>query len=116
VVLGFGTILVPPIVGPAATIFRGWLFLIGGIVSLVATFPAQGASGVLVIGALGGRRAARRGAVLLWNPLQGLVTLTYVLISYFVVDGAFMIALGVTRAFSRRSGAGSRAAASSPMK
>jgi uncharacterized membrane protein HdeD (DUF308 family) len=31
------------------------------------------------------------GGILLWNPLQGLVTLTYVLIAFFVVDGVVII-------------------------
>ena len=31
------------------------------------------------------------GLSLLWNPLMGLVTLTYVLIAYFVVDGVLSI-------------------------
>jgi uncharacterized membrane protein HdeD (DUF308 family) len=42
------------------------------------------------------------GTVLLWNPLQSLVTLpsglvilTYVLIAYFIVDGILMIILAI---------------------
>jgi uncharacterized membrane protein HdeD (DUF308 family) len=94
VLLGLGAILVPPIAGLAATVFLGWLFLIGGIVGLVATFRARGVPGFWwsVFSAI---VALLAGAVLLWNPLQGLVTLTYVLIAYFFVDGVFMIALGI---------------------
>jgi uncharacterized membrane protein HdeD (DUF308 family) len=94
VLLGLGAILVPPIAGLAATVFLGWLFVIGGIVGLVATFRARGAPGFWwsVFSAV---VALLAGAVLLWNPLQGLVTLTYVLIAYFFVDGVFMIALGI---------------------
>jgi uncharacterized membrane protein HdeD (DUF308 family) len=32
---------------------------------------------------------------LLWNPLQGLVTLTFVLTAFFVVDGILIIALAI---------------------
>jgi uncharacterized membrane protein HdeD (DUF308 family) len=32
---------------------------------------------------------------LLWNPLQGLVTLTYVLTAFFIVDGIFVIILAI---------------------
>ena len=94
VLLGLAAILVPPIAGLAATIFLGWLFLIGGIVGLVATLRARGAPGFWwsVFSAV---LALVAGGVLLWDPLQGLVTLTYVLIAYFIVDGVFMIALGV---------------------
>lgn len=92
VVLGFGAIFVPPIAGLAATIFLGWLFLVGGFVGLVATLAARQAPGFwwAVLSAV---VALVAGGVLLWNPLQGLVTLTYVLIAYFFVDGVLMIAL-----------------------
>ena len=36
------------------------------------------------------------GGLLLWNPLQGLVTLTFVLTAFFIVDGIFMIILAIT--------------------
>ena len=92
VVLGFGAIFVPPIAGLAATIFLGWLFLVGGFVGLVATLAARQAPGFWWA-LLSAVVALVAGGVLLWNPLQGLVTLTYVLIAYFFVDGVLMIAL-----------------------
>src|SRR5229473_3455381 len=81
VVLGLAAILVPPLAGLAVTIFLGWLFVVGGIVGLVATVSARHAPGF--------------GWALLWNPLQGLVTLTYVLIAYFIVDGVLMIIFAI---------------------
>lgn len=94
VLLGLGAIVVPPLAGIAATIFLGWLFLIGGVVGLVATSRERGAPGFgwSLFSAI---VALLAGAVLLWHPLAGLVTLTYVLIAYFIVDGVFMIALGI---------------------
>jgi uncharacterized membrane protein HdeD (DUF308 family) len=94
VVLGMAAILVPLIAGLAATIFLGWLFLIGGIVGLVATLRARHAPGFgwALLSAL---VALLAGGVLLWNPLQGLLTLTYVLIAYFIVDGVLMIAFAI---------------------
>jgi uncharacterized membrane protein HdeD (DUF308 family) len=92
VVLGFGAIFVPPIAGLAATIFLGWLFLVGGFVGLVATLAARQAPGFWWA-LLSAVVALVAGGILLWNPLQGLVTLTYVLIAYFFVDGVLMIAL-----------------------
>jgi uncharacterized membrane protein HdeD (DUF308 family) len=35
------------------------------------------------------------GGVLLWNPFQGLVTLTYVMIAFFAVDGILIIVLAI---------------------
>lgn len=36
------------------------------------------------------------GGVLLWYPIQGLVTLTYVLIGYLLADGVVTIALAIS--------------------
>jgi len=94
VVLGLAAIIVPPIAGLAATVFLGWLFLIAGIVGLVATLRARQAPGFgwSLFSAL---VAVIAGGVLLWNPLAGLVTLTYVLIAYFIVDGILIIVLAI---------------------
>ena len=35
------------------------------------------------------------GGILLWNPLQGLVTLTYVLTAFFIADGILVIILAI---------------------
>lgn len=94
VILGAAAILLPPLAGLAVTIFLGWLFLIGGIVGLVATLSARQAPGFgwALLSAI---VALLAGAVLLWNPLQGLLTLTYVLIAYFIVDGVLMIVFAI---------------------
>jgi uncharacterized membrane protein HdeD (DUF308 family) len=95
VVLGFAAIVVPLVAGLAATVFLGWLFLMAGILGLVATFRARAAPGFgwALASAIA---AVIAGLLLLWNPFQGLVTLTYVLIAYFVADGVMMILLAVT--------------------
>jgi uncharacterized membrane protein HdeD (DUF308 family) len=92
--LGVGAMVVPPLAGVTATIILGWLFLIGGIVGLASTFGARRAPGFAwsLVSALA---ALVAGLVLLWNPLAGLVTLTYVLIAYFVADGLFQIGLAI---------------------
>lgn len=92
--LGLAAIIVPALAGLVATIFLGWLFLIAGIAGLLFTFKARQAPG-FTWALLSGLVAIIAGAVLLWNPLQGLVTLTYVLIAFFIVDGILMIILAV---------------------
>jgi uncharacterized membrane protein HdeD (DUF308 family) len=94
VVLGFAAVIVPPIAGLATTIFLGWLFVVGGIVGLIATFGARQAPGFgwSLVSAL---VALAAGIVLLWNPLAGLATLTYVLIAFFIIDGVLVIALAL---------------------
>ena len=94
VLLGVAAILLPPIAGLAITILVGWLFLIGGVVGIVATLSARHAPG-FGWSLLSAIVALLAGGVLLWNPLQGLLTLTYVLIAYFIVDGAVMIAYAI---------------------
>lgn len=93
-ILGLAAIIVPPLAGLFAVVFLGWLFLIAGIVGLVATLRARQApgSGWSLLSAL---VAMIAGGVLLWNPLQGMVTLTYVLTTFFIVDGILIIILAI---------------------
>jgi uncharacterized membrane protein HdeD (DUF308 family) len=48
--------------------------------------------------------AVAAGLLLVWNPLRGLMTLTYVLVAFFIVDGIFIILLALEhrRELSRR--------------
>lgn len=92
--LGLAAIVLPPLAGLAATIFLGWLFVIAGFVGLVSTFRAQQAAG-FGWSLLSAVAAVIAGGVLLWNPLHGLVTLTYVLIAFFIIDGIFMIMMAI---------------------
>jgi uncharacterized membrane protein HdeD (DUF308 family) len=94
VILGIAAIIVPPIAGLAVTIVLGWLFLLGGAMGLVATFMGRHAPGFWW-SLLSAAVALLAGIILLWNPLEGLMTLTYVLIAYFVIDGVFTIALAI---------------------
>jgi uncharacterized membrane protein HdeD (DUF308 family) len=89
-VLGLLAMIVPPIAGLAATVLLGWLFLIAGFVGLVSTLRARGAPG-FAWSLLSALAAILAGGALLWNPLQGLFTLTYVLVAFFIFDGIFMI-------------------------
>jgi uncharacterized membrane protein HdeD (DUF308 family) len=95
VILGIGAIVLPLVAGLAVTIILGWLFLVGGMIGLVATVSSRGAPG-FGWSLLSGIVAVAAGLVLLWNPLAGLVTLTYVLIAYFIADGIFIIALAIS--------------------
>ncbi|HUZ73066.1 MAG TPA: HdeD family acid-resistance protein [Stellaceae bacterium] len=94
IVLGLAAIIVPPIAGLVVTVFLGWLFLMAGIVGLVTTLRAQQAPGFgwSLLSAL---VAMIAGGVLVWNPLRGLVTLTYVMIAFFIIDGILIIILAV---------------------
>jgi len=94
ILLGMAAIIVPPLAGLATTIIIGWLFLIGGAVGLVATFGAYQAPG-FAWSLLSAIVAVLAGGILLWNPWQGLATLTYVLIAFFIIDGILIIVLAL---------------------
>jgi uncharacterized membrane protein HdeD (DUF308 family) len=93
-IVGLAAIIVPLIAGLFTTIFLGWLFLIAGIVGLVATLRARQAPG-FGWSLLSAFVAMIAGGVLLWNPLRGLATLTYVLTAFFIVDGILIIILAI---------------------
>ena len=92
--LGLAAMILPTLAGFVATIFLGWLFLMAGIVGLLFTMRARQAPGFgwSLLSAL---VALIAGAVLVWNPLRGEVTLTYVLVAFFIFDGILMMILAL---------------------
>ena len=90
VVLGILAILIPMAASIAVTIILGWLFLVSGVVGLFTTFWARGAPGfwwALVSAVL----ATAAGIVLLLWPLSGVVSLTLLLIVFFIIEGVASI-------------------------
>ena len=90
VILGLLAIIVPPIATIAVTIFLGWLFLISGIVGLVTTFWARHAPGFWW-SLLSAVLAIAAGIVLLGWPVPGAVSLTLLLIAFFIIEGVLSI-------------------------
>jgi uncharacterized membrane protein HdeD (DUF308 family) len=90
VILGLLAIIVPPIATIAVTIFLGWLFLISGIVGLVTTFWARHAPGFWW-SLLSAVLAIAAGIVLLGWPIPGAVSLTLLLIAFFIIEGVLSI-------------------------
>jgi uncharacterized membrane protein HdeD (DUF308 family) len=104
-ILGALAIVVPPLATLGVTIFLGWLLLISGVVGLVMTFMTRGAPGFwwsLLSGVLG----VAAGFVLLAFPVSGALSLTLVLIAFFIVEGiaSVMYALEHRRQLSGRWG------------
>ena len=95
VLLGIAAIMAPLVAGLATTIFLGWLFLVAGIAGLAMTFKAREAPG-FGWSLLSAIAALLAGGVLVWNPAAGLVTLTYVLIAFFIADGVLTIILALS--------------------
>ena len=84
--LGFLAILLPPLATLGITILLGWLFFISGVTGLIATFWARQAPGFwwsLVSAVLG----ICAGLLLLVSPGSGALSLTLILIVFFVIEG-----------------------------
>ena len=105
ILLGGIAIVIPPLATLAVTIFLGWLFLISGMVGLATSFWMRHAPGFLwsLISALLGIVV---GVLLIASPLSGAVSLTLVLIAFFVIEGvvSIMFALEHKRELSGRWG------------
>jgi uncharacterized membrane protein HdeD (DUF308 family) len=90
IVLGALAIVIPPIATLAATIFIGWLLLIGGAIGLYTTFRMRGAPGFwwsLISAVLG----ILAGGILIARPVAGALSLTIVLIAFFIIEGVASI-------------------------
>ncbi len=105
VVLGALAVVIPPLATVAFTLFLGWLFLLSGVVGLAMTFWTRGAPGFwwsLVSAVL----AIVVGGWIIASPAGGVVSLTLVLIVFFVMEGvaSIMFAIEHRREFSGRWG------------
>lgn len=88
VILGILAIIWPGIATIAVDFYIGWLFLISGIVGLVAMFWSENAAAffwTLITAAL----SLVVGILLLWKPGAGAASLTIVLIAFFIAEGLF---------------------------
>jgi uncharacterized membrane protein HdeD (DUF308 family) len=89
-ILGGIAVAVPPLATLAVTLVLGWLFLISGVIGLYTTWMMRTAPGFwwsLVSAAL----AILVGGMLLARPVTGAVSLTLVLIAFFVIEGVASI-------------------------
>ncbi len=90
IVVGFAAILFPWVSSLSATLFVGWLLVIGGVIQIFHAFKVQGWSGFLwqlLIGIL----ETAAGLVLLVFPLAGVIALTVFLAAMFLAEGLLRI-------------------------
>jgi uncharacterized membrane protein HdeD (DUF308 family) len=92
VVLGVLAVGSPAVAAVAVNALIAWLIVLAGIVHLVLAFHAHGASGLLWK-LLVGIAYVFFGVYLIAHPALGVVSLTLVLASLFLVEGIFDIAL-----------------------
>ena len=95
IILGVLAIVWPQISTVAIDISVGWMFLISGIVGLVTIFLAPNIPAFLW-SLLTAALALIVGVLLLWHPVEGTVSLTLVLIAFFIAEGLFQIAAAIS--------------------
>jgi uncharacterized membrane protein HdeD (DUF308 family) len=91
IALGLFAIIWPQISTLATDLFVGWVFLLSGLTGLITMFFAPSVASFLwsfVTAAL----TLLVGVLLLWHPIAGAVSLTLVLVAFFIVEGLFQIA------------------------
>jgi uncharacterized membrane protein HdeD (DUF308 family) len=94
-ILGVLAVIWPQISTVAVDVYVGWLFLLSGVVGLATMFLAQDVQAFLWL-LLTAALSLFVGIVLLWHPVEGAVSLTLVLIAFFIVEGIFQIAASVS--------------------
>ena len=103
VVLGAAAVIIPRIATLAVEIFLGWLFLVSGVVGLVMTFLMRQAPGFWW-SLFSAMLAIVVGVALIGWPAGGGVSLTLLLIVFFIMEGVatIMYALDHKREMSGR--------------
>ncbi len=85
-ILGIVAIALPGIFTLGTELFVGILLLTGGIVQLIRAFQSQESTG-FASSLLSSLIYIVVGGLLLFYPIQGAVTLTLLLLVYFIIDG-----------------------------
>ena len=89
-ILGLAAVAVPHVATIAIEILLGVLFFVGGIFRVLTLFQAKTAPGFwmsLFTAVL----AVLLGLALVMHPMQGVITLTIVLVAFFIVEGIAVI-------------------------
>ena len=95
IVLGVLAIAYPVFATLAVDLYLGWLFLFAGLLALIAMVSTRDVPGfwwALVTALL----SIAVGVMLLWKPAEGVISLTVVLMAFFVVEGVFQTAAALS--------------------
>jgi uncharacterized membrane protein HdeD (DUF308 family) len=85
-ILGLLALALPNVFTVATELFIGWIFLVAGILRTLVTLRSSRVPGFWLSLATG-ILAAVLGAVLILQPTQGVLTLTLVLLAFFILEG-----------------------------
>jgi uncharacterized membrane protein HdeD (DUF308 family) len=91
IILGILAVVAPAIATVAVDVYFGWLFLFSGFAGIIAMFSAGSVSSFLwmLVTAL---LSIVVGGLLIWRPVEGAASLTFLLTAFFLVEGIFQIA------------------------
>ena len=93
-VLGLLAVAVPNIATLAVEIFAGWLFFVGGIFRAISVWRSRRAPG-FTWSLLAAVLSVVLGLILIFRPLAGVLTLTMVLVAFFIIEGIASIVAAV---------------------
>jgi uncharacterized membrane protein HdeD (DUF308 family) len=88
IIAGLFSIAAPAFAGVAASVFFGWLILLGGVAHLMYAWSQRG-SGSVIWQILIGIVYLIAGLYMLFHPLGGMAVLTLVLAVYIMFEGIF---------------------------
>lgn len=94
VVLGAIAIIIPPLASVTITILVGIILLVGAV-GMVAEALSRGTTGHRIWSAILAVLYVIAGVWLLINPVEGTITLTWVLVIFFLVIGLFRLVAGI---------------------
>jgi len=94
IVLGFLAVVEPNVATLAVSIFVGWLFFIGGIFRALSLWRSRAIPG-FAWSLLTALLAIVFGLILIFRPLTGALTLTMILVAFFILEGITAIVLAV---------------------
>lgn len=93
-ILGVIAVIWPQLSTVAADIYIGWLLLLSGVMGLVTMFWAPTMPAFLW-SMLTAALSLIVGVLLLWHPVEGIVSLTLALVAFFIVEGLYQIATAI---------------------
>lgn len=92
--LGLAAIAAPIAASMVADLFIGWLFLASGAIGLFTVFRTKRAHGTFWVG-VASILSVLAGALLLWRPAEGVLTLAVILAGFFIAEGVVQTVLAL---------------------
>ena len=100
IVIGILALVEAPLASVATGIYLGAMLSVAGAFGLIGGFAHLGRRGSLLAAVLG-LLTLVIGAVVLYNPVAGAISLTWLIGAWFVVGGVFELAMGFSMSLGR---------------